>query len=437
MAVLDLSPYLEALVEVPLLRRRGRVVQVIGLSIVAEGLPVQVGEICHIYPTEGQRISVEVVGFRDDRVILMPFSEMHGVAPGSPVYRSGRLFKVPAGEALLGRVIDGLCRPIDGLGPLRTTEWVYIAAAPPSPLLRAPITTPLETGVRAIDALLTCGKGQRMGIFAGSGVGKSTLLGMIARSARSHVNVIALIGERGREVQEFIERDLGRDGLARSVVVVSTSDQPALQRIKGAWVATAIAEYFRDQGLDVTLMMDSVTRFAMAQREIGLAAGEPPALRGYPPSVFALLPRLMERAGTSDRGTITGFYTVLMEGDDLTEPITDTTRGILDGHIILSRELATENHFPAIDILGSVSRLMAQITTPEHREMAARLRWVLATYREVRDLVNIGAYQHGTNGEIDRALTLLPGVRAFLRQAPAEHTPFDETLQQLAAAVGA
>ena len=431
---LDLAPHIAAVEGARILRRAGKVVQAIGLSVEVEGLPLQVGEVCHIFPVlGGPRISGEVVGFRGERLIVMPFSETNGIRMGSPVYPGHRLFTVPVGEAILGRVIDGLCRPIDGKGPLQTTEQCYLDNTPPSPLGRQRIASPLETGVRAIDGLLTCGKGQRVGVFAGSGVGKSTLLGMIARNALSDVNVIALIGERGREVQEFIERDLGSEGLRRSVVVVSTSDQPPLQRLKGAWVATAIAEFFRDRGHDVTLLMDSVTRFAMAQREIGLAAGEPPATRGYPPSVFALLPKLMERAGTSEKGTITGFYAVLVEGDDLTEPVTDTVRSVLDGHIVLSRQLANDNHYPAIDVLASTSRLMPAIATPEHRELASRVRDVLATYAGAADLINIGAYVSGSNPAIDRAIRLMPRVKDLLRQGADEKSSMAETLAAMEA----
>lgn len=432
--MIDLGRYKNLLQEITPVRYQGKVMQVIGLSIEAEGLRLQVGEICHIYPErDGRRISAEVVGFRNDRLILMPFAEIQGVKPGSAVFPSGRHFTVPVGFELLGRVVDGLCSPIDGKGALGCARPYSLRNNPPSPLARRRITDPLQTGVRAIDGLLTCGKGQRMGIFSGSGVGKSTMMGMIARDARSDVNVIALIGERGREVQEFIESDLGKDGLERSVIVVSTSDQPALLRIKAAWVATAIAEYFRDQGLDVTFMMDSVTRFAMAQREIGLTVGEPPTVKGYPPSVFALLPKLMERTGTSEKGTITGFYTVLVEGDDITEPITDTVRSILDGHIHLSRELAAENHYPAIDVLSSVSRVMTNITDQEHQQYASKLRDVVATYRSARDLINIGAYVSGSNPEIDRAIRLMPAITRFLRQSAAESTSFEDTLAQLKA----
>ncbi|MCL5264141.1 MAG: flagellar protein export ATPase FliI [Chloroflexi bacterium] len=432
--MIDLSRFQLALQQVIPVRFQGKVAQVIGLSIEAEGLRLQVGEICHIYPErDGRRISAEVVGFKNDRLILMPFAEIQGVKPGSAVFASGRQFSVPAGTELLGRVVDGLCNPIDDKGELRCARRYSVRSNPPSPLARRRIDTPLQTGVRAIDGLLTCGKGQRMGIFSGSGVGKSTMMGMIARNARSDVNVIALIGERGREVQEFIERDLGEEGLRRSVIVVSTSDQPSLLRIKAAWVATTIAEYFRDQGLDVTFMMDSVTRFAMAQREIGLTVGEPPAVKGYPPSVFALLPKLMERTGTSEKGTITGFYTVLVEGDDITEPITDTVRSILDGHIHLSRELAAENHYPAIDVLTSVSRVMTNITDKEHQRLAGKLRDVVATYRSARDLINIGAYVPGSNAQIDRAIQLMPVITSFLRQGIDEGATFEDALTRLRA----
>jgi flagellum-specific ATP synthase len=433
--VLDLAPHRKLIAQASALRFQGRVVQVVGLSIEVEGLRLPMGDICHLYPeraTAGaSRITAEVVGFRDDRLILMPFSETHGVRPGTAVFPSGRGFAVPVGEELLGRVIDGLSRPIDGKGPLNTSRTTRITDAPPSPMGRLPIRQPLATGVRALDAMLTTGKGQRMGIFAGSGVGKSTLLGMIARNCEADVNVIALIGERGREVQEFIERDLGPEGLARSVVVVSTSDQPALQRLKGAWAATAIAEWFRGRGQQVTLMMDSVTRFAMAQREIGLTVGEPPVARGYPPSVFAMLPRLLERAGTAERGSITGLYTVLVEGDDMQDPIADTVRGILDGHIVLSRALGDRNHWPAIDVLPSLSRVMAHVTDPEHQRAAARARQVMAAYERNRDLIALGAYRPGSDLRTDQAIDKIEDVEAFLRQSPQESAPFAETRQRL------
>lgn len=435
--MLDLAPHRRLVAQSSALKYQGRVAQVVGLSIEAEGLRLPLGEICHLYPeraTAGaSRITAEVVGFRDDRLILMPFAETHGVRPGTAVFPSGRSFAVPVGEELLGRVIDGLARPIDGKGPLNTSRTARISDSSPSPLGRQLIRTPLATGVRALDGLLTCGRGQRMGIFAGSGVGKSTLLGMIARKCEADINVIALIGERGREVQEFIDHDLGPHGLARSVVIVSTSDQPALQRLKGAWVATAIAEYFRARGLDVTLMMDSVTRFAMAQREIGLTVGEPPVSRGYPPSVFAMLPRLLERAGTSDRGSITGLYTVLAEGDDMQDPIADTVRSILDGHIVLSRTLAQENHYPAIDVLQSISRLFSTLSTPDHIQSSGVIRDAMFSYAQARDLINIGAYVQGSNPQIDRALRMYPHIQRFLRQPPDAFTGMADTLSRVRA----
>ena len=412
--------------------RFGQVTQVIGLTIEATGLQSQIGELCYINPkNDQQEIPAEVVGFREDRTLLMPLGEIGGVGPGSKVRSKGLRFTVPVGNSLLGRTLNGLGQPIDGLGPINNSSTYSITRSAPPPLGRIPITTPLETGVRAIDGFLTVGKGQRVGIFAGSGVGKSTTLGMIARYACADINVIALIGERGREVQEFIKRDLGPAGLAKSVVIVSTSDQPALVRIKGAWVATAIAEYFRDQGRDVLFMMDSVTRFAMAQREIGLAIGEPPAMKGYTPSVFALLPKLLERTGTGEKGTITGFYTVLVESDDMNEPITDTVRSILDGHIILSRDLAGQNHYPAIDILNSVSRVMNAITTSDHRKDTSQLRDILAAYNKASDLINIGAYVEGSNHVIDRAIQLREPLLGFLRQDANDPTSLENTIKSL------
>ncbi|MCD6290462.1 MAG: flagellar protein export ATPase FliI [Anaerolineae bacterium] len=430
--VIDLRKYHDLLTDLTPLRCQGRVVQVIGLTIEAEGLASRLGEVCYVYPAGGENpVAAEVVGFRADRTLLMPLGEMGGIQPGSPVVASGTPFTIPVGPRLLGRVLDGLGRPLDGKGTLVGEHRSPLASTAPHPLRRRMISEPLATGIRAIDGLLTCGKGQRIGIFAGSGVGKSTLLGMIARHAAADVNVIALIGERGREVREFIETNLGPEGLKRSVVVVSTSDHPPLIRIKGAWTATAIAEYFRDQGLDVIFMMDSVTRFAMAQREVGLAVGEPPAMKAYPPSVFALLPKLMERTGAGEKGTITGFYTVLVESDDMNEPIADAVRSILDGHIVLSRALASENHYPAIDILQSVSRLMPSITTHEHQRAAGRLRETLATYERARDLVNIGAYVAGSNPQIDHALAMLPAIQRFLRQGADEVTSLEQSVAQL------
>lgn len=424
--------YQKEIAKIPSFVRSGRVTQVIGLTIEARGLHAQIGQLCYIVSDDGKtETPAEVMGFRDNRTLLMPLGEMQGVGPGNIIRDSGSLFTVPVGEALLGRVVNGLGEPIDGKGPIHASAAYPAAGAAPPPLGRMPINQPLETGVRAIDGFLTVGKGQRIGIFAGSGVGKSTMMGMIARQSKADISVIALIGERGREVQEFIERDLTEAGLARSVVIVSTSDQPALVRLKGAWVATAIAEYFRDQGNHVTFMMDSVTRFAMAQREIGLAIGEPPAMKGYTPSVFALLPKLLERTGTGKRGTITGFYTVLVESDDLTEPITDAVRSILDGHIVLSRDLAAQNHYPAIDVLESVSRVMPAITDETHRNAASQLRDLLATYTKASDLINIGAYVGGSNPAIDQAITLMPEILSFLRQKSNDATGYQDVLQQL------
>lgn len=432
---LDLAKYSQALKRLSPFRLSGRVVQVVSLTIEAIGLECQIGELCEIETTEETPLLAEVVGFRDNRVLLMPLGEMLGIQPGSCVKPTGRFFQAPVGEALLGRVLDGLGQPIDDKGPLFNTDTKPVHQHAPHPLHRQPIAEPLITGVRAIDGLLTCGKGQRIGIFAGSGVGKSTLLGTIARNSRSDVSVIALVGERGREVREFIERDLKADGLARSVVVVSTSDQPAIVRLKAAWVAATVAEHYRNLGMDVTFLMDSVTRFAMAQREIGLAIGEPPASKGYTPSVFALLPKLLERMGTGEKGSITGFITVLVEGDDFNEPISDAARSILDGHIMLTRDLAARNHYPAVDVLHSVSRLMPAITTRQHRQAAAEMRKLMATYEKARDLVNIGAYVSGSDPDIDAALAALPAINSFLQQETLEFTPFEQTTVGLSQAV--
>jgi FliI/YscN family ATPase len=427
----DLTRYRTAITRLNPVRISGRFVQVVGLTIVAVGLDCQIGEVCEIRSNDGRTLLAEVVGFQDERVLLMALGDMQGIQSGSQVYPVAKVFRAPVGTPLLGRVLDGLGQPIDGGKPLEGVERRSTHNMPPQPLQRPPIKEPLVTGIRVIDGMLTCGKGQRLGIFAGSGVGKSTLLGTIARASQSDVSVIALVGERGREVREFLERDLGPEGLARSVVVVSTSDQPALTRLKAAFVAMSIAEHFRDSGLEVTFLMDSVTRFAMAQREVGLAIGEPPASKGYTPSVFALLPRLLERAGTSEHGTITGFFTVLVEGDDFNEPICDATRGILDGHIILSRALAARNHYPAIDVLNSVSRVMPAVTQPEHLKLAANARRHLATYEKARDLINIGAYVSGSDPEIDAAIQVSPNLTGFLQQDQHQSTPFDETLRML------
>ncbi len=426
----DLSPFERSLESCNSLRVSGRVVQVIGLTIEAVGLDCQIGEVCEIRARTGEKILSEVVGFRNSTTLLMPLGNMEGIQPDSSIYPQRTVLRAPVGRQLLGRVVDGLGEPIDGNGPLGEVETRPINNAAPHPMERQIITEPLVTGVRAIDGFLTCGKGQRMGIFAGSGVGKSTLMGSIARSSRSDVSVIALIGERGREVRDFVEGDLGKEGLERSVVVVSTSDKPALMRLKAAYVAMTIAENFRDQGMDVTFLMDSVTRFAMAQREVGLAIGEPPASRGYTPSVFALLPKLLERAGTGQCGSITGYFTVLVEGDDFNEPICDAVRSILDGHIILSRQLATRNHYPAIDVLGSISRVMPHITSREHRSWAAKARKLLATYEKARDLINIGAYVSGSDPEVDEAITAMPIIDSFLLQGK-EFSDFSETISKL------
>lgn len=426
-----LGHLLAAVEKAPRFRPTGSVVRVVGTSVEAAGLVVRLGSICWIELEGGGLVSAEVVGFKDGRISLVPFGDLSGVRPGSPVRLRDHQFRVPVGQRVLGRVLDGFGRPIDGRGPLQA-EFRDVGGKAPHPLTRARIRTPLATGIRAIDGLLTTGKGQRLGIFAGSGVGKSRLLAMVARHASADVNVIALIGERGREVQEFIDEQLGPDGLARSVVVVATSDQPAVLRLKAAEVATAIAESFRDEGGDVLFMMDSVTRLAMAQREIGLGAGEPPALRGYPPSVFSFLPRILERAGNTDRGTITGFYTVLVEGDDMTEPIADTVRSILDGHIVLTRALAERNHYPAIDVLASVSRVMPAIVDEEHLRLAGALRASLAEYEGAKDLIEVGAYAAGSNPAIDRAIRLRAAIEAFLCQERDETGDLASAVTQMA-----
>jgi flagellum-specific ATP synthase len=411
----------------------GNVTQVVGLVVEANGPVVQLGCLCDIYGKDDDRpIAAEVLGFRDKTVLLMPLEEIRSIGPGSRVVARQEKASVPVGRQLLGRVIDGLANPIDEGGPLAAEDQYPIYANPVNPLLRQRIRTPLDLGIRAINGLLTVGCGQRMGIFAGSGVGKSVLMGMIARKARADVNVIALIGERGRELNEFIEKELGPEGLKRSVVVVATSDHLPLVRVRGAFVATAIAEYFRDQGLHVNLMMDSLTRFAMAQREIGLALGEPPTTKGYTPSVFTMLPKLLERAGTSDHtGTITGLYTVLVEGDDMNEPIADAARSILDGHIVLTRELADHNHYPAIDVLRSISRVMEDIASLQHKHNAGRLKELLSTYRKAEDLINIGAYVAGSSKAIDRSIARIDQINAYLKQGVQESVSFEESLLQL------
>ena len=411
----------------------GKVVQIVGLVIECNGPNVSMGELCYVHShfEDVDPLPAEVVGFREGYVLLMPLGETKGIGPGCQVVSAQKVLQVKVGPELLGRVIDGLGNPIDGKGPILCQKEYPIQADPPAPLERPVIKDSLYVGVRAIDGLITMGQGQRIGIMAGSGVGKSTLLSMIARNTEADISVIALVGERGREVKEFIERDLGEEGLKRSVVVVATSDKPALVRIKGALTATAIAEYFRDRGRKVVLMMDSVTRFAMAQREVGLTVGEPPATRGYTPSVFALLPRLLERAGTSAKGSITGIYTVLVDGDDMNEPIADAVRSILDGHIVLSRNIAAQNHFPAIDVLASVSRVMSAVVPKEHMEANRKLRALMAVYKEAEDLIHIGAYVKGSSPKIDEAVQKIDAINDFLCQGVFEVQSFEETIQRL------
>lgn len=431
---MDVMPWLrlrKAVHEADLAPVVGRIIGATGLIIESAGPRVKLNELC-LMQGDGMTIPAEVVGFRDDRVLLMPLSEIDGIRPGWSVHGTGGPLMVGTGPGLLGRVLDGIGTAVDDRGAIKGDRRLRaVTGLPPAPLSRQRIKEPAPLGVRVLDGLLTVGKGQRIGIFAGSGVGKSTLLGMVARSSSAHCNVIALIGERGREVREFIERDLGQDGLRRSVVVVATSEQPALVRIRAALTATAIAEDFRDQGMDVLLMMDSVTRLAQAQREVGLSVGEPPATRGYTPSVFTMLPRVLERSGTGAVGSVTGIYTVLVDGDDMNEPVADAVRGILDGHVVLSRKLAHAGQFPAVDVLASISRVMPEVTSLEHRAMASRLRSLLAAYKEAEDLIQIGAYQAGTNPLVDEAIAKLPAIRAFLTQGVKEATDLQEALDGL------
>ncbi|HEY0827505.1 MAG TPA: flagellar protein export ATPase FliI [Bacilli bacterium] len=413
-------------------RVNGKVTQIIGLTVESEGPDVSIGEVCYIYPSKSSNpIAAEVVGFRNNKVLLMPLGELEAIGPGCDVVGTGKPLTVQVGHELLGKVLNGLGQPLDGsFLPSRMSHY-STNHIPSNPLKRPRVLNPISTGIRCIDGLLTVGKGQRIGIFSGSGVGKSTLLGMVARNTSADVNVIALIGERGREVLDFIERDLGPEGLERSVVIVATSDQPALIRIKGALIATTIAEYFRDRGLNVMMMMDSVTRYAMALREVGLSIGEPPATRGYTPSVFANLPKLLERSGTGVKGSITAFYTVLVEGDDLNEPITDAVRGILDGHIVLDRKLANKGHYPAIDILSSISRLMKEIVSEEHMEAAENLKRQLAVYTESEDLINIGAYQKGSNAQIDLSLKYIQDIWNYTGQKTFEKVNYEDAHDRL------
>ncbi len=415
-----------------LIKLNGKVTDVIGLVIVSVGPNVSLGEVCTIVNKSGHEVcKCEVVGFREGKVLSIALGEVHEISPKCEIIASGKMFTVGVGKELLGRVIDGLGNPIDGKGEIKVSSFRSLHREPPNPLERKRINSVLQTGVRAIDGLLTVGRGQRVGIFAGSGVGKSVTLGMIARNTDADINVITLIGERGREVREFIEKDLGEEGLKKSVVVVATSDKSALVRMKGAYIGTTIAEYFRDLGMDVLFMMDSVTRFAMAQREIGLTIGEPPTTKGYTPSVFAALPKLLERAGTTESGSITGLYNVLVDGDDMTEPIADAVRSILDGHIVLSRKLANSGQFPAVDPLQSVSRVMPDIVTKQHRERTIIFNEILSTYREAEDLINIGAYVKGSNPQIDHALNKMSYMRSFLKQDIFESSEYRSTLDRL------
>lgn len=430
--MLDVYKYKSLIKNASTFREVGQVTQIIGLVIEADGPTSSIGDLCYVYTKmDEEPIWAEVVGFKENKVLLMPLGEMEGIRPGSSVVNTGGQIQIKVGTELLGRVLDGLGRPIDEAGDIRSAKFHSAKIEKINPLTRKRIKEPLVMGVRSIDSFITIGKGQRVGIFAGSGVGKSTTMGMIARNTNADLNVIALIGERGREVREFIENSLGPEGLAKSVVVVATSDQPSLVRIKAAHVATSIAEYFRDQGRDVLFMLDSLTRIAMAQREVGLAIGEPPATRGYTPSVFAIMPKLLERTGTNDKGTITGLYTVLVEGDDFNEPISDTVRGILDGHILLSRQMAHKNHYPAVDVMGSVSRVMPEIVPREHIAAQGKLRDLLATYAKNVDLINIGAYIMGTDPKIDKAVSLNDEINAFLQQATHEKADFNETVSRL------
>jgi flagellum-specific ATP synthase len=419
--------------EIDPIKYSGVVQKVQGLIIESLGPQVVVGELCQIFVPRGEGVvRAEVVGFHNEIVQLMPFDDMEGIEPGCTVVAMGEYLTIPVSEKLLGRVLDSMGHPIDDKGPIGSANAFPVRNVPPDVLKRKPIDERLITGVRAIDSMTPVGKGQRIGIFSGSGVGKSTLLGMIARNTHADINVIALIGERGREVKEFLESDLGEEGLARSVIIVSTSDTPPLSRVRGAFVATAVAEYFREQGKDVMLLFDSITRFARAQREIGLAVGEPPATRGFTPSVFSLLPKLLERCGTSEKGTITGFYTILVEGDDMDEPVSDNVRGILDGHLILSRKLAQSYHYPAIDVLQSLSRLGNKITMPEEQDAMGRIRRLLASYTDAEDLINVGAYAEGSNKDIDEAIEKIERIRSFLRQRIEEKADITETLTMAA-----
>jgi len=429
--MMNLATYREKLARTETCRWIGQVTELVGLLVESNGPSAGVGDFCEISTQSGRVIRTQVIGFRDGRVLSMPLEETDGLHLGDPITARQEDARMEVGPRLLGRVIDGFGKPLDGLGPIGAREPYDLFASPPGPLDREPIGEPLATGIRAIDSLLTCGKGQRIGIFGGSGVGKSTLLGAMSRQSSADVSVIALIGERNREVRDFIEHELGPEGLKRSVLVVATSDRPAPLRIRAAFVALAVSEYFRDQGADVLLVMDSVTRLAMAQREIGLAAGEPPSQKGYTPSVFNLLPKIFERAGRFRKGSITGFFTVLVEGDDFNEPICDAVRAILDGHIVLSRQLGAAGHYPAIDVLQSVSRLASRLSSPEQLAAAVKIREAMATHERAEDLINLGAYASGANPKLDAAIKLRPQLLDFLKQDAGAHSPFDQTLARM------
>ncbi len=429
--ILDLDKYRKRLKNLDLLPCRGSVVRVSGMTVESKGPPVGIGEICEIIVSGGKRVPAEVVGFRDKLRVLLPLAGIEGVSPGAQVVASAVHRHIALGPELLGRVIDAMGKPIDGLGPLMGTDYRPLDAPAPAPLSRTPITEPLSFGVRSFDGLLTCGKGQRIGIFAGSGVGKSTLLGEIAQANSADVNVLVLVGERGREVRHFLEESLGPEGLAKSVVAVATSDTSPIQRVKVAFTATTIAEYFRDRGKNVMFMMDSITRFAQAQREIGLAAGEPPTTKGYTPSVFSMLPKLTERLGCAENGSITGIYTTLVEGDDMNDPVADSVRSLLDGHVVLSRKLAEQGHYPAVDILQSVSRLMTSVVSSDHQAAARRMRAIYSTYRDAEDLINIGALAPGANPKIDMSIALMDRILDFLIQETSTRTGFDQTVKQM------
>ncbi|GGJ44066.1 flagellar protein export ATPase FliI [Virgibacillus salexigens] len=430
---MNVSTYLDAIDMADPYKRYGKVLRVVGIMIESKGPAANVGEVCYIHPAKNRNSPIisEVVGFNNEKILLMPYSEVSEIGPGCLVESTKKPLTLKIGRGLIGKVVDSLGNALDETPLPKGLTHYLTEQSPPNPMLRPPIEKPIQVGVKAIDSLLTVGEGQRIGIFAGSGVGKSTLLGMIARNSSADINVIALIGERGREVREFIEKDLGEQGLQKSIVVVATSDQPALMRIKGAYTATAISEYFRDQGYRVNLMMDSVTRVAIAQREVGLATGEPPTTKGYTPSVFATLPKLLERTGTNEKGTITAFYTVLVDGDDMNEPIADTVRGILDGHFVMDRKLAERGHYPAINILKSISRVMNQVINSTHKQTANEVRSLIAAYEENRELIQIGAYKRGTDKEIDRAISYYPKIQSFLNQDIYDKSSLSESIEQM------